>query len=83
MASASVSAGKTAMPVTTVTLKGIVEQLADGHDLPKKQANALLSGMPQSSHRRDHTDRREQEGSLSPSQGAEGSRLNAPGWAPG
>jgi DNA-binding protein HU-beta len=45
MASASVSAGKTAMPVTTVTLKGIVEQLADGHDLPKKQANALLSGM--------------------------------------
>ena len=45
MASASVSAGKTAMPVTTVTLKGIVEQLADGHDLPKKQANALVSGM--------------------------------------
>ena len=32
-------------PASTVTLKGIVEQLAEGHDLPKKQANALLAGM--------------------------------------
>src|SRR3954447_12893927 len=32
-------------PATTVTLKGIIEQLAEGHDLPKKQANALLAGM--------------------------------------
>jgi DNA-binding protein HU-beta len=45
MASASVSSAKTVVQVTTVTLKGIVEQLADGHELPKKQANALLAGM--------------------------------------
>jgi len=45
MASASVSAAKTVVPVTTVTLKGIVEQLADGQELPKKQANALLASM--------------------------------------
>jgi DNA-binding protein HU-beta len=45
MASASVSSAKTVVPVNTVTLKGIVEQLADGHELPKKQANALLAGM--------------------------------------
>jgi DNA-binding protein HU-beta len=32
-------------PATTVTLKGIIEQLAEGQDLPKKQANALLAGM--------------------------------------
>lgn len=32
-------------PASTVTLKGIVEQLAEGQDLPKKQANALLAGM--------------------------------------
>jgi DNA-binding protein HU-beta len=45
MASSSVSEAKTGVSVTTVTLKGIVEQLADGHDLPKKQASALLAGM--------------------------------------
>jgi len=45
MASAAVSTAKTVVPVTTVTLKGIVEQLADGHDLPKKQAGALLADM--------------------------------------
>jgi DNA-binding protein HU-beta len=45
MASALGSAAKTVVPGTTVTLKGIVEQLADGHELPKKQANALLTGM--------------------------------------
>jgi nucleoid DNA-binding protein len=45
MASASVSAAKTAVPIITVTLKSIIEQLADGHELPKKQANALLVGM--------------------------------------
>jgi DNA-binding protein HU-beta len=45
MASALVSAAKTVVPGTTVTLKGIVEQLADGHELSKKQANALLAGM--------------------------------------
>ena len=45
MASASVSAAATVVPGSTVTLKGIVEQLADGHELPKKQANALLAGM--------------------------------------
>jgi DNA-binding protein HU-beta len=45
MTSSSVSEAKTGASVTTVTLKGIVEQLADGHDLPKKQAGALLAGM--------------------------------------
>ena len=45
MASASVSAAATVVPGSTVTLKGIVEQLADGHELPKKQASALLAGM--------------------------------------
>ena len=32
-------------PASTVTLKGIIEQLAEGQDLSKKQANALLAGM--------------------------------------
>ena len=45
MASASVSAAKAAVPVTTVTLKAIVEQIADGYEFPKKQAGALLAGM--------------------------------------
>jgi DNA-binding protein HU-beta len=45
MASASVSTATTVVPGSTVTLKGIVEQLADGHELPKKQASALLAGM--------------------------------------
>jgi len=29
----------------TVTLKSVFEQLAEGHDMPKKQAHALLAGM--------------------------------------
>jgi DNA-binding protein HU-beta len=39
------STAKTAVPVTTVTLKGIVEQLAERHEMPKKQAGALVAGM--------------------------------------
>jgi DNA-binding protein HU-beta len=33
---------------STVMLKGIFEQLAEGHDLPKKLAHDLLSGMVES-----------------------------------
>ena len=29
----------------TITLKSLFEQLAEGHDLPRKQAHALLAGM--------------------------------------
>jgi DNA-binding protein HU-beta len=32
-------------PAITVTLKSIVEQLAEGHELPKKQANAFLGAI--------------------------------------
>jgi DNA-binding protein HU-beta len=42
---ATKSATVAQQPVITVTLKGIIEQLAEGQDLPKKQANALLAGM--------------------------------------
>jgi nucleoid DNA-binding protein len=42
-ATKSATVGK--QPVIAVTLKGIIEQLADGQDVPKKQANALLAGM--------------------------------------
>lgn len=37
-------AKKTA-PATTIMMKAMFEQLAAGHDLPKKQANALLTSM--------------------------------------
>jgi DNA-binding protein HU-beta len=43
MATKSATVAK--QPVITMTLKGIIEQLAEGQDLPKKQANALLAGM--------------------------------------
>jgi DNA-binding protein HU-beta len=33
---------------STVMLKGIFEQLAEGHDLPKKLAHDLLAGMVES-----------------------------------
>jgi DNA-binding protein HU-beta len=33
---------------STVMLKGIFEQLAEGHDLPKKLAHDLLTGMVES-----------------------------------
>lgn len=36
---------KKAAPVATIAMKTVFEQLAEGHDLPKKQAVALLSGM--------------------------------------
>jgi DNA-binding protein HU-beta len=29
----------------TITLKAVFEQLAEGHDLPRKQGQALLAGM--------------------------------------
>jgi DNA-binding protein HU-beta len=29
----------------TITLKTVFEEMAEGHDIPKKQANALLAGM--------------------------------------
>jgi DNA-binding protein HU-beta len=34
-----------AAPQVTITLKQIAAQLAEGHDLPKKQAEAVLSGL--------------------------------------
>jgi DNA-binding protein HU-beta len=30
---------------TTITLKTVFEAIAEGHDIPKKQANALLAAM--------------------------------------
>jgi DNA-binding protein HU-beta len=41
----SLSASKTTSPVATVTLKSIVEQLTEGHDIPKKTAGTLVAGM--------------------------------------
>jgi DNA-binding protein HU-beta len=32
-------------PAVTIAMKAVFEQLAEGHDLPKKQAHALLAGM--------------------------------------
>ncbi len=34
-----------AAPVTTVTLKQIAAELAEGHEVPKKQAEAMLAGL--------------------------------------
>jgi DNA-binding protein HU-beta len=45
---AAASAGKAgtkAAPLITVTLKQIAAQLAEGHDLPKKQAEAVLGDL--------------------------------------
>jgi DNA-binding protein HU-beta len=34
-----------AKPTATITLKSIVEQLAEGHEMPKKQADAFIAEM--------------------------------------
>ena len=39
-----------AAPQATVTLKQIAAELADSHDLPKKQAEALLSDLVTQPH---------------------------------
>jgi DNA-binding protein HU-beta len=45
MSSRSLSAAKTITSVATITLKSIVEQLTEGHDIPKKTAGPLVAGM--------------------------------------
>ena len=44
-APAAVRAAPQKQPAATVSLKSVFERLAEGHDLPKKQAHALLAGM--------------------------------------
>lgn len=44
-AAAPAKAAKAAKPATTVTLKHIAASLAEEHEMSKKQAEAVLSGM--------------------------------------
>jgi DNA-binding protein HU-beta len=44
-AAAQTRAGVQKKAAATITLKAVFEQLAEGHDLPRKQGQALLAGM--------------------------------------